>query len=907
MAKITDTDLMWFGSKFNAKQMRLAIPGGPTANTGGISFLECIDSSGDAQGGLYLFTDGTSLRYSTSVPTNTNSDGYALDATATSSMVNKQLANLATVAINTSIQSDTDLTDDCGDASYQWLSLYARDLYLNSTATMKGTSAGQIDVVGKFYVGTNSGASAYDVNFYGYTAGQFLQWDENAYSNAGGLLLKDNVRLGIGAATSATGDIFMYGDGDNMVIEAATDDVVIKSGYSTHVDWTWYSKNSTNDMGWIADSKTLQLSGSALLSLGGAAILTADDGFYFAWDDDATLNLDPYNANDVFRIGETTIADFYLDGNAYDIGWDASVDELVFDDGAKLVFGGSAGAGTDDLIIASGGDVVNFTFGATTNGIIVQSYASQTVAALDLDNDTAEWAGANDIGLFHIRSDAALGNAGASLFYIDNSGKPIASAEGFMARWIDGSTNTSGTYAVEMFSNANHILHMHTGAVGVTPLTIAPHTNATASAIAVDCYTDGFVGAANTGLVNINAKGTLAATTASLLHINPTGAYYAAGAGGALFINDDKTASGTNYSAYIISAAVNCMKLETETTTMTALTLLCKANATAASLLVDGDTAGFLGASNIGLVTIQNDIALTDVASSALVIDVGATAPIDAAAGYCFRIIDTSTVATSNNSYAAYIDATANHGMAIETRAAAARNLVLVGVAAQAASMLYVDGTTGAGWEGAANIGQVHIKNDAAFDDQGSALYIDLAEAPTAASEGAGIHVIQSAGSACTDGYLVNIEAVATGGGLHVDGGYSTFDEKVTFIAGQQSTPVARTAETVPGAGTSTIGVGENNLTVTSAAADDVIVLPTPVLGDVIMMKATASTDFEVQPHANTAFINGTECTGTPPKEIIVTAEDVTFAICTKAGATGTWVTFSVTSAGVVTNGVTPD
>lgn len=65
----------------------------------------------------YLFPDDSgNLRYHTSPPTSSspNSTGTAIAGVSTAEC-NRTLSNLGTVAINESIQSDSDLGDDCGD------------------------------------------------------------------------------------------------------------------------------------------------------------------------------------------------------------------------------------------------------------------------------------------------------------------------------------------------------------------------------------------------------------------------------------------------------------------------------------------------------------------------------------------------------------------------------------------------------------------------------------------------------------------------------------------------------------------------------------------------------------------------------------------------------------------------
>jgi len=97
MAKITDAQgAMWLGSKFNTQQMKLGIPGGPSANQGGVVFIERIDGSGDPQNGIWLHTDGTNLLYTAgaTAPADTNT-GTAI----TGAGADTALSNIASVQI----------------------------------------------------------------------------------------------------------------------------------------------------------------------------------------------------------------------------------------------------------------------------------------------------------------------------------------------------------------------------------------------------------------------------------------------------------------------------------------------------------------------------------------------------------------------------------------------------------------------------------------------------------------------------------------------------------------------------------------------------------------------------------------------------------------------------------------
>lgn len=527
----------------------------------GLEILKTYDSVGPKAAYIQLedstgvdnyiwFDDNQNLRHHTSPPTGTTDDGGSVLSGVTNAQANPALSNLASVAINTSIQSDSDLGDDCGDASYQWQSLYARDLYLNSTATMKGSTGGQIDVVGKFYVGTNSGAAAYDVIFYGYTAGQWMWWDENYNSNAGGLLLGDNVSFALGTGY----DIEFVSNGTDLKINARADNVKIHSGIDQDIDWIWESKTSTSTedhMGWIADLYTLQLSGKTKLHFGGADIDTIDDGFVIAFDDSNTLNIDPYTGhiNDIVRIGESVVADFYLDGAATDLIWDCSVDELVFNDSTKLVFGG-AGTGADDLVIYSDGTLVQMKMSGsgstTTSGIVITPYAAATVAAVHIDGATTDWDGASNVGMLHLSSNTALNHAGASnLVVIHASTQPIDDADGFLARFVSTGTARTNAFAVDIAVPATQPALRLDGIFEITG--------------------QNNVGAA---LVQITGNNSSADTVAVDIHNEGTAA--------ALLLTGDDTDS-----------------LE--------LKVVCKASQTTSAAIIDGAAGAFIGAEDVGM------------------------------------------------------------------------------------------------------------------------------------------------------------------------------------------------------------------------------------------------------------------------------------------------------------------
>ncbi len=75
------------------------------------------------------------------------------------------LDNLASVAINTSLVSDTDSTDNLGSSAKYWANAYIDRLYLNSTAYLDGTTAGQTSILGNFLVSDNPSSPSKQYRF----------------------------------------------------------------------------------------------------------------------------------------------------------------------------------------------------------------------------------------------------------------------------------------------------------------------------------------------------------------------------------------------------------------------------------------------------------------------------------------------------------------------------------------------------------------------------------------------------------------------------------------------------------------------------------------------------------------------------------------------------------------------
>lgn len=116
----------------------------------------------------------------------------------------------------------------------------------------------------------------------------------------------------------------------------------------------------------------------------------------------------------------------------------------------------------------------------------------------------------------------------------------------------------------------------------------------------------------------------------------------------------------------------------------------------------------------------------------------------------------------------------------------------------------------------------------------------------------------------------------------------------VTASVGVQSAAVARTA-TADGTGTGTIAAGTRFVAVTSASANNIIILPVPVVGNSVTL-AVAATGYELRSSTPTTIaINGG--TGSAA-ESAIGANVVTTCNCTSST---TWICMDQSSAGVIT------
>ncbi|KKL77689.1 hypothetical protein LCGC14_2032370, partial [marine sediment metagenome] len=529
---------------------------------------------------------------------------------------------------------------------------------------------------------------------------------------------------------------------------------------------------------------------------------------------------------------------------------------------------------------------------------VVEGPASQTAAMVLIDAGTGPFIGASGVGALEVICDGVLADADTNLIRVEHSGNAGGTAiNGSCLALIDTGAASGESFAAYVNSTNNNGLQVITGAVGDKNLVLSGIQAQTDMMVHVDGSTGtGWVGASDVSMVDIETDGVIKAG-ANLLRLDSSGANEAASFvaeilcsgnvvgstdGTALRVIDSGTVAGTSSAVYVDSTANNGMEIQTTAVAASNLILTGSASQTSAMLSVDGTAgAGWDGASGVGMVNLAADGAHIDVAASLLNITDGTGAMIGSARGASLRIIDTTTAGA--DAWIAYMDTTNNDGLLINTGAVSDINLKLTGIAAQTNSMAVIDGSTGSGWDGADDVGLVHI-NTKDLEDVGAAgIFIDHAAQPKASAQGACARFIQSTGSARVGAYLVEIGAVATGGGLHVSGGTNLFAESTVFTVGQQSTSTARTSNATQQAGTSQIAAGTSFVNVT-ATTTEYISLPAPVVGNVIHI-VNDGTDYELKALlSDTHYLNNGK--GTDGDTASITIPASTFVKATVVDAT---------------------
>ncbi len=463
-----------------------------------------------------------------------------------------------------------------------------------------------------------------------------------------------------------------------------------------------------------------------------------------------------------------------LDG-AYDVGRSITVDAgpvvLTTDTGSGIIAlsldHGGASNNSDALAIAhaGSGDGLQITV-EDTDSVAARLIASaaQAVSLAVFEGSTSDWDGADDVGMVHINTDAPLIHTGASLFMVTQSGTPIASAEGFLARFIQSGTAQTNATAVEI------------------------QVKATQPALAVN------------GITKINGQTAAGDTLFTVAGVG------ASGDADAMDITND--------------GAGDCLEITPTDVDTGGINMVAKAAGVVPLIIVDGVTGDWDGADDKGMINITHDTALIHAGSSLLNIN-QTTAVKSDAEGFLARFVSDATKQASafaveievtnqqpalkvNNNVTivgadesgelltiTHVGATGDADAMSIASSGSGDSLIIsptdtdsgginvVGKAAGTVPLVILDSSTN-NMNLADDKGQLLIQQDAAYAHAGAAglVILDTASTPISAAEGF-LARFAHAGTAQTNAYAVGITVPATQPAFKSDG--------IVVIDGQDS------------------------------------------------------------------------------------------------------------------------
>ena len=331
-----------------------------------------------------------------------------------------------------------------------------------------------------------------DVKLFGETASSFCLWDQS-----GNQMLFDAATLAMG-----DGDAILLGDalgtGDFSISSTAAVLTIgqVASGTGTiamgvdgkGIDQKWFAETTGDYMLWDQDGNS---------NLG--ALIFEDSAIQFAG---ANVTYTTAISTDALLIDATDHANASLvlgttgtNGLNVTFTGQAAGDTAVFDAGAGTwtwtdINQVVTGADSSGVLLAITGidttgdtDTVTIDHSGAGNALYIDAneadsqcvtlepFANSTVAALEVDGDTAGWLGADAIGMVHLKNDIAGAHANATMLLIDKAAAiaEVNDAEGSCLRVVEA-MNVSGStpaYAAYISSTNNEALHVDAGDVQI--------------------------------------------------------------------------------------------------------------------------------------------------------------------------------------------------------------------------------------------------------------------------------------------------------------------------------------------------------------------------------------------------------------------------------------------------------
>lgn len=686
MALTTTHANMVLGPRSNTKRMIFGIPAGPIADQPGILCLEGV-SDAIAYNRVYLWADNSNnLRYSTTLPTDQNGSGSVLATTAATG-ANYTLSNLGTVAVNTTLLSDTDVTDDLGSSSVYWRAGYVATIYLTSAWHITATTS----------VATVTGSITLADGDVVITEGKMTVTS-----------VTDEQTIFTRNQATTTGPWFV-------IQSAATSD----DYPGLHVDFNGTgainAMNITTDAagGYGLSITTANAAGQGLGVIGPAsttASLAVIDGKTGSW----------LGANGVGMLhlkADGTLA--HANASLLNITHDGAVAANALGSSLRIVDTATASGTSYTAHITSSTNSLLYlltTTATTTTALTIKGTTSHTAALVAIDG--TNWIGASAVGAVHISGDGVL-EAGANLLHvassaantaasylveIDASGAYAGSTNGTALRIMDTGAVAGTSYACYIESTANTPLHAYSGSIGMSAALFSQIQAGTASVVVIDATTGtGWVGATGVGALHIKGDGTLAHANASMLLIANSGATSAAAAlGSSLRITDTSGASSGGYVQYITSTNNSLLGLVGVAVAKNQLYIGGPASQTASMVNVVSTN---INATDIGTVHISNTGNLAHANATDLYVEHKTGTIAANSVGAVARFIDAS--AASATSYAVQVRSTANGCLNITSGSTAYAALNITGGTSATASLVKITSTS----VNAADVGVIHLAN----------------------------------------------------------------------------------------------------------------------------------------------------------------------------------------------------
>ena len=467
------------------------------------------------------------------------------------------------------------------------------ELIMHTSAPTAGTAGTGSVIVGA----SNTGASKALDNLSASTA---IDQDLN---------ITDDKNIVFGASSDVTID---WKAGGGLYIDFAAGNSMVHFGNTNASDWTFHGGTDTSDAGWCASDDTFQICDDAILQIGGSGINTLTDGFTFVFDGSA-LDIDAVTAEDTIIFGSSANTDIRFESQSAagkDVFWDASAFTFTILDGTILGFGTGDGPDYDIGMLPASTPSLSFVQAVSGQGVLLMGVDGKGIDQTwygDTAGDYMKWdenGATNGALLFEDTSIIFPGTATYTLALSGNS-LLLKTGDNAASKLILGQTGTNGM-DIDFLgaSSGDHVKYVATGTWTFTDVPVTM-TGADSSGVLLDIT--GIDTTGNSNSVNI-------------------------------------THSGTGYGLAIDAATTDAGA---------ALYLLAKASQTTSLAIVDGATANWSGADDVGMVHISGDANQAHTGASLLYVT--STNLIDDCEGGLARFIDMAGAGGGTEEYAVEI------------------------------------------------------------------------------------------------------------------------------------------------------------------------------------------------------------------------------------------------------------